>query len=166
MMTTPLRQISLIVAVASNQAIGKNNRMPWHIPEDFKWFKRHTTGHPVVMGRLTWESLPLKPLPGRKNIVISAAGQVEFAGATRVRSIDEAILQMDPAGENFVIGGERIYRQFLPLASKIYLTRIVQEFDADAFFPEIDPQDWTEVFREEHPEAKPSYVFLILERTV
>lgn len=166
MITTPMRQISLIVAVASNQAIGNNNRMPWHIPEDFKWFKRHTTGHPVVMGRLTWESLPLKPLPGRKNIVISAAGQVEFAGASWVRSIEEAILEMDPAGENFVIGGERIYRQFLPLASKIYLTRIVQEFNADAFFPEIDPQEWAEVFREEHPEAKPSYLFLILERTL
>jgi dihydrofolate reductase len=156
--------ISIIVAVARNWAIGLNNGLLWHIPEDFRWFKKHTAGHPVVMGRRTWESLPVKPLPGRKNVVITDDPSDCFPGTVCVGSIGEAIEQMDPAGENFIIGGGMIYRQFLPIATRVYLTVVNRDFQADVWFPAIDETRWKEIFREDHPEAEPGFTFLIYER--
>jgi dihydrofolate reductase len=165
MSKVPGKPISIIVAVARNWAIGMNNQLLWHIPEDFKWFKKHTSGHPVIMGRRTWESLPLKPLPGRKNIVITDDPTDCFPGTTCVGSIDAAVAHMDDTGENFIIGGGLVYRQFLPLAQKVYLTIVDKDFDADVWFPELDTSEWKESYREEHPEHDPGYTFLIYERT-
>jgi dihydrofolate reductase len=129
MSKVPGKPISIIVAVARNWAIGMNNQLLWHIPEDFKWFKKHTSGHPVIMGRRTWESLPLKPLPGRKNIVITDDPTDCFPGTTCVGSIDAAVAHMDDTGENFIIGGGRYianfchwHRKFIsPLWTKILM---------------------------------------------
>ncbi len=162
-----MKIISIIVAVASNGAIGKDNDLLWHIPEDFKWFKKHTKGNTVVMGKKTWESLPARPLPGRINIVISDDPSDYFEGAEMAGSIQEAIDKMSEDKENFIIGGGSIYGQFLPLADKFYLTRVHCDFDADIFFPDFDIEDWKEVYHEEHPEKEPNnlgFTFLIYER--
>ncbi len=159
--------ISLIVAVASNGAIGKDNDLLWYIPDDFKWFKKHTKGSTVVMGRKTWESLPVRPLPGRINIVISDDPNDKFEGAVMVGSIKEAIEKMSEGRENFIIGGGSIYGQFLPLAHKFYLTRVHRDFEADVFFPDFNISDWKEIYREEHPEKEPDklgFTFLIFEK--
>jgi dihydrofolate reductase len=158
------KPISIIVAVGRNWAIGLNNQLLWHIPEDFRWFKKHTAGHPVVMGKRTWESLPLKPLPGRKNVVITDDPDDCFQGTVCVGSIEEAVGQMDTDGENFIIGGGMVYREFLPLAQKVYLTMVDREFHADVWFPELDSSEWKEIFREEHLTEEPGYTFRILER--
>ncbi|TSA38071.1 MAG: dihydrofolate reductase [Porphyromonadaceae bacterium] len=158
------KPISIIVAVARNWAIGLNNQLLWHIPEDFRWFKKHTAGHPVVMGKRTWESLPVKPLPGRKNVVITDDPLDCFPGAIGVGSIEAAVNQMDANEENFIIGGAMVYRQFLPLAQKVYLTMVDREFDADVWFPEPDTREWKETYREEHLKNEPGYTFLIFER--
>ncbi|HTX88419.1 MAG TPA: dihydrofolate reductase [Bacteroidales bacterium] len=140
--------ISIIVAVAENSAIGKNNELLWHIPEDLKRFKRITSGHPVIMGKRTWESLPVKPLPGRHNIVLTDVPNDRFAGATVVFSVPEAVA-LCPAGEEcFVIGGASVYAQFLPLADRIYLTRVNREFEGDVFFPQINEREWKLVSEE------------------
>ena len=162
-----MKIISIIVAVASNGAIGKDNDLLWHIPEDFKWFKKHTKGNAVVMGKKTWESLPTRPLPGRTNIVITDNPDDNFEGAVMVGSIQEAVDKMDDEKENFIIGGGSIYSQFMPLAHKFYLTRVHRDFEADIFFTEIDLNQWNEVYREEHPEKEPEklgFTFLIYER--
>lgn len=160
------KPISIIVAVARNWAIGMNNQLLWHIPEDFRWFKKHTAGHPVIMGRRTWESLPKKPLPGRKNVVITDNPRDCFPGTICVGSVEAAIKQMDNSSENFIIGGGMIYREFLPLAQKVYLTVVNRDFSADVWFPELDKKVWKETFREEHMNHEPGYTFLIYERKV
>ena len=134
--------ISIIVAIAENMAIGKNNDLLWHIPEDLKRFKRITSGHPVIMGKRTYESLPRRPLPNRRNIVITDIKGEDLEGCEMAWSIAEAMAKCNPSEENFVIGGASIYRQFLPYAGRLYLTRIHKSFDADVFFPEIDYSQW------------------------
>jgi len=134
--------ISIIVAIAENMAIGKNNDLLWHIPEDLKRFKRITSGHPVIMGKRTYESLPRRPLPNRRNIVITDVKGEELEGCEMAWSIAEAIAKCNLSEENFVIGGASIYKQFLPYADRLYLTRIHKSFDADVFFPEIDYSQW------------------------
>jgi dihydrofolate reductase len=164
MSNTTNKSISIIVAVARNWAIGINNQLLWHIPEDFKWFKKHTSGHAVIMGRRTWESLPVKPLPGRKNIVITDIPEDCFPGTTCVSSIAGAVDLMDSESENFIIGGGMVYKQFLPLAQKVYLTVVEKDFEADVWFPELGAQEWKEIFREQHLDRNPGYTFLIFER--
>ena len=141
--------ISLIAAVAKNRAIGKDGLLLWHLPEDMRYFRETTRGKPVIMGRKTWESLPesFRPLPGRKNIVISRNPAYDAAGATLVGSLEEAIRQAKDSEEVFVIGGADIYRQALPLAHRLYLTEVAQDFDADAFFPDHLESDWKEISR-------------------
>ena len=143
--------ISLIAAVAKNLAIGKDGQLLWHLPEDMGYFRETTRGKPVIMGRKTWESLPdaFRPLPGRKNIVISRNPAYDAAGATLVGSLSEAIGQTHEAEEVFVIGGAEIYRQALPLAQRLYVTEVAHDFDADAFFPDYRASGWNEVSRSE-----------------
>ncbi len=160
----PAKPVSIIVAVARNWAIGMNNQLLWHIPEDFRWFKKHTHGHPVIMGRRTWESLPVKPLPGRKNIIITDVPGDCFPGTTCVGSVLEATGIMDSHQENFIIGGGMVYRQFLPIAQKVYLTVVDRDFEADTWFPELLPEQWKEVYREPHLDGDPGYTFLIYDR--
>lgn len=133
--------VSMIAAVGKNLELGKNNDLIWHFKEDMKFFKDTTMGHTVVMGRKTFESLP-KALPGRKNIVISSNAEYQAQGATVVTSVEEA-LQIADNEEIFVIGGGKIYAEFLPYADKLYLTEIDAECaDADTYFPQFNKSDY------------------------
>lgn len=141
--------ISIIVAIAENNAIGKNNDLLWHIPEDMKRFRQITSGHKIIMGKRTYESLPHRPLKDRTNIVISDIPGDRYEGAVMAYSIEEALEHCPVDEECFIIGGGMVYRQFLPLADKLYITRVDKPFDADIFFPEIDPETWEETSRYE-----------------
>ena len=144
--------ISIIVAVAKDGVIGGGNRLLWHIPEDLKRFKAVTMGHPVVMGRKTWESIG-RPLPGRRNVVITRDRDYKPAGAEIAHSLGEAIGMLPGGEEIFVIGGGEIYRQAMPLAGRLYITYVEAEFDGDTVFPEIDENEWEAVSRERHEEG-------------
>ena len=136
------KPISIIVAIASNNAIGKDNDLLWHISDDLKRFKRITSGHPVVMGKKTYYSLPFRPLPKRRNIVLTDIAGEQIEGCEMAYSIEESVELMDANQENFIMGGGSIYKQFMPLAQKLYITRVHQDFEADVFFPEIDENIW------------------------
>lgn len=145
--------LSIIVAVAGNGVIGCAGRMPWHISEDLRRFKRITSGHPVVMGRKTFESLGNKPLPGRTNIVVTRNADFTVPeGVVRVSSLEEALSEFrDTDEEVFIIGGGQIYRQAMPMADKLYLTRIEASPEGDTHFPEIAADEWRMVWCEAHP---------------
>lgn len=155
------------MAIAQNNGIGRNNQLLWHIPADLKRFKQITLGHTVIMGKNTFLSLPGGPLKSRRNVVISNDPADSFAGCEMVYSIQEALERCDADQENFVIGGASVYRQFLPMAHRLYITRVNRSFEADTFFPEINPGEW-EVISQEQPEPDGkndfSYTFIILKR--
>ena len=159
--------ISVIVAVAQNNAIGKNNSLLWHIPADMKRFRHLTTGHTLIMGRRTYLSLPVKPLPDRTNIVITDDPADRFDGCVMAFSVKEALALCDPADEIYIIGGASVYDQFLPLTDRLYLTKVHKDFDGDVFFPEIIDSEW-QLISEEHfaPDGKNDfgYSFLIYNR--
>ena len=162
-----MKKVSIIVAIARNFAIGKDNQLLWHIPADLKRFKRITSGHQVIMGKLTYESLPFRPLKNRTNIVITDKQGETFEGCTTVYSIDEALNLCDDTEESFVIGGGSIYRQFLPYCNKLYLTMIDKDFEADTFFYQVDLDQWKLVEREDiafDDELGFSYSFLTYEK--
>ncbi len=159
-----MKPISIIVAIAQNNAIGKDNQLLWHIPADLKRFKQLTTGHTIVMGKRTFESLPVRPLPKRRSIVITDIADEKIEGCTMAYSIDEAIEKMDDENENFVIGGGSVYRQFLPLAKQLYLTIVQKDFEADTFFTEIDYSQWETIEREDHSEEELPYYYINLKR--
>jgi dihydrofolate reductase len=144
-----MTRISLVAAVAANGIIGANGKLPWHLPEDLQHFKRVTLGHPVIMGRKTWESLK-GPLPGRENIVITRRAGYEAPGAAVASSLDAALVLC--AGESVVcvIGGEQIFKEALPLAAGLIMTEIKQDFAGDARFPDYDRSQWREAQREAH----------------
>ena len=144
-----LKNISIIVAIASNRAIGKDNRLLWHLSDDLKRFKKLTTGHTLIMGRNTFLSLPNGALPRRRHIVITDREGEAFDGCEMAESIEEAIELAGLEDECFVIGGGMVYRQFLPIAGKLYLTRVHEAFEADTFFPEIDFSQWKALSSEE-----------------
>jgi len=144
-----LPNFSIIVAIASNHAIGKDNRLLWHLSDDLKRFKKLTTGHTLIMGRNTFLSLPNGALPNRRHIVISDVKDEQFEGCEMAGSIDHAIELAGETEECFVIGGGMVYAQFLPLAGKLYLTRVHASFEADTFFPEIDYSQWKALVSEE-----------------
>lgn len=144
-----MKNISIIVAIAKNRAIGKNNKLLWHIPDDLKRFKKLTSGQTIIMGKKTWESLPVKPLPNRRNIVITDNQDDKFTDSLAVFSIDEAIEKSNYQDENFVIGGGSIYQQFMPHAQRLYITQVHQDFDGDIFFPDVNFDDWQEIEKSE-----------------
>ena len=184
--------LSIIAAVARNGVIGKDNQLLWHLPEDMRHFRETTRGKPVIMGRKTWESLPdaFRPLPGRNNIVVSRnpayqparamlastlndailkAGDAEevfvIGGATLASTLDDAILKAGNAEEVFVIGGAELYRQALPIADRLYLTEIDQDFEGDASFPDIEKSNWEEASREiPHSASGIRYSFVLYRR--
>jgi len=161
------KKISIIVAVALNTAIGKYNKLLWHISEDLKRFKKLTTGNIVLLGKNTFYSLPVRPLPGRTNIVLSDKAGEQIEGCEMAYSIDEAISKCDDQKENFIIGGASIYRQFIPLAGKIYLTKVYKDFEGDCFFDEINPEEWILAEKEDriHDQQNDfTYSYLIYER--
>jgi dihydrofolate reductase len=161
----PFNMISLIAALAADRIIGMENAMPWDLPADLAWFKRNTLKKPVIMGRLTFESIG-RPLPGRLNIVVSSKpGSAE--GLTWVTSLDDAISAAGEAEEIMVIGGGRIYEQMLARADRLYLTHIDAEVEGDTQFPDYEPDEWHSTFSEFHDadeQNSHSYCFEILER--
>lgn len=165
-MNTP--RIALIAAVARNGIIGRNNTLPWRLSEDLKRFKRLTTGKPVIMGRKTWESIG-RPLPNRTNIVVTTQTGYTAEGCIVVHSLNEAITAAKEHGgeEIMIIGGAALYKEALTTADRIYLTRVEADVEGDAFFPEVDWNQWKERERETLPaDDKNEYptTFLVLER--
>ena len=142
-------KLSIIVAMSSNRVIGVNNSLPWHLSEDLKHFKTLTTGHTIIMGRKTYESIG-KPLPNRRNIVISRNLNAFYGGVEVVHSLEDAFSTSSNDEEVFIIGGSNIYEQSLHLVDHLYITEIKKAFEGDAFFPEIDKSLWTESARETH----------------
>ena len=154
--------LSLIVAVDENNGIGKDNKLPWHLPADLKHFKALTTGHPIIMGRKTFESIG-KALPNRRNIVISRQTDYVAEGVSVVSSLDEALEICKTDDESFVIGGAEIFKYALPLANILYLTVIHHEFNADTFFPEINKENWIEAESTTHePDEKNIYAYTFI----
>ena len=142
--------ITLIVAMAENRIIGANNGMPWHLPEDLKRFRALTLGHPILMGRKTFEAIG-RPLPGRDNVIISRNRDLKPSGVLIFYALSEALEALSDAPQLFVIGGAEIYREALPFAERIELTLIHRSFEGDTEFPPTDPNDWQEVARELAP---------------
>jgi dihydrofolate reductase len=166
---TPLR-LSLLVAMAKNRVIGRNNRLPWHLPADLKHFKFLTMGQTIVMGRKTFESIG-KPLPGRANIIITHQTDYEVLGATVVNSLENALMICEETStdnsENFIIGGEKLYRQTLKLCQRIYITEIQRDFEGDVYFPEFDLTDWKETQRDKRisdNDDRLEFHFVVLDR--
>lgn len=160
--------ISLIAAMADDRVIGIHNSLPWKLPADMQWFRKHTLGKPVVMGRKTFESFGGKPLPRRLNIVITSDANYAADGATVVHSIDDAIAAAGDVDELMIIGGASFYEQMLPRAKRFYLTRVHGQFEGDAWFPEYEAYGWQEVSREEYKaDDKNAFdmSFIILERS-
>ncbi|MDE2088816.1 MAG: type 3 dihydrofolate reductase [Gammaproteobacteria bacterium] len=158
--------ISLVVAMAENRVIGKDNQLPWRLPADLKRFRAVTLGKPVLMGRKTYESIG-KPLPGRTNIVVTHEAEFRAPGCVVVHTPEAALAAAGDSPEAMVIGGASFYRQMLPRADRLYLTVIHARFEGDAFFPEFDPAGWREVERVRHePDEKNPYPhsFITLER--
>lgn len=160
--------ISAIVAMSDNRVIGKNNQLLWRLPADMKHFKTITTGHPVLMGRKTYESIG-RPLPNRTNIILTRDGAYQAAGCKVVTTLDEALAEASSltSDEIFIIGGAEIYRQLLPKIQRIYLTIVHHSFDGDASFPELNEWEWREISREKHEadgENGFGYSFVLLER--
>ncbi len=158
--------ISIIAAMAENRVIGRNNALPWHLPEDLKRFKRLTLGHAVIMGRRNYESIA-RPLPGRRNIVVTRHPDYAAPGCVVVHSLDEALSAAGDDEEIFVIGGAELYAQFLPRAARLYLTLVHAEVDGDTLFPAFDWNEWRETARERHAaDARHAYAysFVVLER--
>ena len=165
--------LAVIVAVADNGVIGRNNSLPWHLPEDLRYFKRVTLGKPVVMGRKTFESIG-RPLPGRANIVITRSHGWSVDGVSVVNSLDEAlrlaadIAALDGTDELMVIGGAEIYTNAIPLAQRLYLTQVHADVEGDARLPEIYWSRWREVSRERFAASEDNpydYSFVVFERT-
>ena len=160
-------KLSIIVAMASNHAIGLNNEMPWHLSADLKKFKKITMGSPILMGRKTYESIG-RPLPGRNNIIISRNSAYTQQGCLVFNSIEEAISDCQKYDEIFIIGGASFYEAMLPKAHCLYLTQINKSFEADTYFPSINKDEWREIAREDidnDPSVDFSYSFLTLEKT-
>lgn len=160
--------ITLVVAASTNNAIGKNNQLLWHLPNDMKYFKNLTWGMPVVMGRKTFEALG-KPLKGRKNIVLTKQAGWKAAGAVAVKNFDDALffIKEMEVKEVMVIGGGQIYRSVLDMANRIHITRVDAQLEADTFFPSIDPAAWRLVSRQDHEadeKHKYNYSFQVWER--
>ncbi len=163
-------RLSILVAMAKNRVIGRNNQLPWHLPADLKHFKLLTMGQTIVMGRKTYESIG-RPLPGRENIIITRQTGYKVPGAIVVNSLQDAILKCEESStinsENFIIGGEKLYWQTLDICQRIYITEIQSDFEGDVFFPEFDRSDWKEIQRDKHTSENDTHIeyhFVILDR--
>jgi dihydrofolate reductase len=154
--------VSSVVAISENNAIGKDNKLLWYLPTDLKHFKQITNGQTIIMGRKTFDSMG-KPLPNRRNIVITRNPDLKLDGAEVTNSVAEALSLCKTEEEVFIIGGAEIYKQAMDQTNRIYLTRVHQRFDADAYFPELDMTKWVETAREEHqPDEKNNIAFTFL----
>jgi len=167
MTSEPINQtISIVVAIATNNAIGKDNQLLWHLPADLKHFKEITSGHPIIMGRKTYDSIG-RPLPNRRNIVITRQKDLHIPNVEVVNDLAAAIALCKDEKEVFVIGGAEIYRHALPYTQKIYLTTVHQNYEADTFFPELPDSEWKTTAQENHAADEKNsvaYTFSTLER--
>jgi len=158
----------MISAVAENRVIGNKNSLPWHLPADFKYFKEKTLGKTIVLGLNTFKSIGEKPLPDRKHIILNNDPNYKVPeNCFLAKSIDEVLEMVKNDQEVMICGGASIYKQFLPLANRLYLTYIHQEFEGDTYFPEFDTKEWKEISRQDHqPDEKNKYdySFVILEK--
>lgn len=160
-----MQKITLVAAFAHRYCIGINNRIPWHLPEDFQFFRNYTIGKPVIMGRKTWESLPRKPLPDRRNIIISRQTDYPAAGAEIMDSLTAALNACSKAPEIIIMGGAQIYTEAMPAATDLRITEVGLSVAGDAFFPKISSSDWQEISREAHTAANGTgYAFVHYER--
>lgn len=151
--------LSIIVAIAENNVIGKDNSLIWHLPADLKYFKALTMGHPIVMGRKTFESIG-KPLPGRTSVIITRNTAYKPEGCLIAHSLTEAVEMLKSYEKAFIIGGEQIYRQAIDIVDFLYITEVHRAFDGDAFFPVINPDIWEKTFRSDHePDDKNAYPY-------
>ena len=158
--------LSIVVATGKNGEIGKDNRLLWHLPADMKYFKNLTTGHPIIMGRHTYESIG-RPLPNRRNIVITRQKDLQIIGVEVVNSLEEAMALVKDDQEIMVIGGADVYKQALPLAQRIYITRVNATLEADRFFPTFNANDWNIQVNIDHPADEKNIhamTFQLLER--
>lgn len=145
-----MSEISIVAAVADNYAIGKGNKLPWHLPADLKHFRELTTGHAVVMGKRTFESLPNGPLPNRRNVVLtSVMSEGVNEGYFEADSLEDAFYLCEKEEKIFIVGGAAVYRQSLEIADSLYITWVHHEFSADIYFPEVDFSKWEEVSRQD-----------------
>jgi dihydrofolate reductase len=161
-----MNKLSIVVAISTNNAIGKNNQLLWHIPADLKHFKEITTGKTIIMGRKTFDSIG-KPLPNRRNIVITRQPELTIAGVEIVNNLKDAIELCKIETEVFIVGGAEIYKQALAFTNCIYLTTIHQSYEADSFFPALNPKEWKETDSITHPADEKNsvaYTFSTLER--
>ena len=160
------KPLALIVAMAANGMIGKDNALPWHIPEDLKWFKRNTLGKPVIMGRKTWDSIG-RPLPKRPNVVVTRQTDWSVEGVHVAHSLAEALTLAEAlapeADEVMVIGGNALFAEALPACARLYITEIARDYVGDVSFPAFDRSVWREVLRERN-DGDPAYDFVVLER--
>jgi dihydrofolate reductase len=159
--------ISIIAVIGENNELGKDNKLHWYISDDLKRFKKITSGHTVVMGRKTFESINNKPLPNRRNIVLTKNSNFKHDQIEVVNSLDEVFKKLNPVEEIFVVGGASVYGLFLPFTKKLYLTVVHKSFDADVFFPEFSQNDWMEVERidiKSDPQSGLDYSYITLAR--
>ena len=160
-------KISMIAAMAENRVIGIDNSLPWKLPNDMKWFRQHTLGKPIIMGRKTYESFGGRTLPDRLNIIITRDQDYQVDGAVVSHSIDEALNAAGNVDEVMIIGGASFYEQMLPRADRLYLTLVHAELEGDAWFPEFNMNDWSEVESIENPADEKNnfpHRFVILDR--
>lgn len=159
-------RVSLVVAMAENRVIGRDNALPWHLPADLRFFKNLTLGKPIIMGRKTYESIG-RPLPGRQNIVLTRDDNFKAPGCDICSSLEQAMLAAGDAGEVMIIGGAALYDAVLDTADRIYLTEVHSDIQGDTWFPELDPSHWTEISRERHfadERNSMDYSFVTLDR--
>jgi len=166
---TPDPSIAFVVAMDENRLIGRDNDLPWRLPDDMGWFRRQTMGKPCIMGRKTYDSLPdrFRPLPGRLNIVVTRNREYEAPGAVVVHSVDDALRAAGDVEEIAIIGGAELFRRLLPMADRLYLTQIHGASEGDVYFPQFEMDNWDEIFRQEHPADERhrfAFTWLILDR--
>ncbi|RZJ64868.1 MAG: dihydrofolate reductase [Flavobacterium sp.] len=163
---SPFRGLGLVVAISENNAIGKDNQLLWHLPADLKHFKEITSGHTIIMGRKTYDSIG-RPLPNRRNIVITRSTDLQIPNVEVVNSLDSAISLCEGENEVFIIGGAEIYKHAIQFTDRIYLTTVHQTYEADVYFPELNKNEWKEISSEFHPADEKNsvaYTFSTLER--
>ena len=158
--------LSLVVAMSENKVIGRDGDLPWRLPNDLKHFKQVTMGKPIIMGRKTWESLYVKPLPGRRNIVITRNAGYEAEGAEISDSLESALILATGEDEAMIIGGAELFATALDTATRLHLTEVHAEIEGDTYFPDFDRSLWRETSREAHDVESdtPAYSFLLLEK--
>lgn len=162
-------RIAYVVAMDNNRLIGRDNDLPWRLPDDMAWFRRQTLGKPCIMGRKTYDSLPprFRPLPGRLNIVVTRNVDYEAPGAIVVHSVEDALQAAGEVEEIVIVGGAELFRRLLPTVDRLYLTEVHGVVEGDVFFPEYDRAQWREIYRQEHAadERHPyAFTWLILDR--